>query len=195
MSAINIQNITKPHVTNVFAIKEEYVKQYYPDVYQALENSGSREECITNLYYIDTAKIESLCDDNSVDNFKVEGTRYSYRILDWVFSDKPWLIPDVEELVAEGFIQENNIRSCFLPEDNYYWVSIDYSAEELRIAALLSNEPTWVNTFSNSGDIHKETAYALWGKENYTKDKRKLAKRCKLWYLIWYGGKELYGKI
>ena len=70
-----------------------------------------------------------------------------------------------------------NIRSAFLPDPDHYWVSIDFNAEELRIPALITKEPVWVKAFSSGGDIHKETAISIWGAENYTKQKRKMAKK------------------
>ena len=121
----NIQNITKPHVTSHYCVPEEAVKQYYPEIWEALDNSGTREECRTPLRYLDIEKINQLCKDNNIENYTIpEGaTRWSYRIYGWVFSEEPWLIPGVEEFVVEGFIQDQNIRSTFLPDDNHYWVS------------------------------------------------------------------------
>ena len=177
-ASVNIQNITKPHVTNHYCVPEDIVKQYYPEIDEALNNSGTREECSTPLHYLDTEKLNKILDENGVnpEEYKVEGNRWSYRIFGWVFSEQPWLIPGVQEYVVEGFIQDQNIRSCFLPDDNYYWVSLDFNAEEIRIPALWSREPAWVNAFSNGQDVHKSTAVAIWGEENYSKDKRKLAK-------------------
>ena len=174
----NIQNITKPHVTSHYCVPEEAVKQYYPEIWEALDNSGTREECRTPLRYLDIEKINQLCKDNNIENYIIpEGaTRWSYRIYGWVFSEEPWLIPGVEEFVVEGFIQDQNIRSTFLPDDNHYWVSLDFNAEEIRIPALWSGEPAWVSAFSQNKDVHKSTAVAIWGEENYSKDKRKLAK-------------------
>ena len=177
-AAVNIQNITKPHVTSHYCVPEEAVKQYYPEIWEALDDSGTREECRTPLRYLDIEKINQLCKDNNIENYTIpEGaTRWSYRIYGWVFSEEPWLIPGVEEFVVEGFIQDQNIRSTFLPDDNHYWVSLDFNAEEIRIPALWSGEPAWVSAFSQNKDVHKSTALAIWGEENYSKDKRKLAK-------------------
>lgn len=174
----NIQNITKPHVTSHFCIPEEICKQYYPDVIEAINNSGSREEARTPLTFVDYNKLIKLYKDNGYENMKDYNseTRWSYRIYGWIFSDKPWLIPNREEEIVEGFIQDLNIRSAFLPDDNYYWVSLDFNAEEIRIPALWSKEPAWLNAFIEGKDVHKSTAVAIWGEENYSKDKRKLAK-------------------
>lgn len=177
-AGLNIQNITKPHVANHFCVPEDIVKQYYPEVYEALDKSGTLEECRTPLYYLDQEKIQQLCKDNNLESYEVPkgATRWSYRIFGWVFSEKPWLIPGVEEFVVEGFDQNLNIRSTFLPDPGYYWVSLDFNAEEIRIPALWSKEPAWLNAFVNNQDVHKATAVAIWGEENYDKDKRKKAK-------------------
>lgn len=172
----NIQNITKPHVTNHYAIPEDICKQYYPEVIEAIDKSGTLEEAATPLRYIDINKVEDICKRNKVKDYKVTGERWSYRIFGWVFSEEPWLIPGQEELVVEGFIQNLNIRSAFLPDPGYFWVTLDYNAEEIRVPALMSHEPAWVNAFKNGQDVHKSTACAIWGEENYDKDKRKKAK-------------------
>ena len=177
-AAANIQNITKPHVTSHYAIKEELAAKYYPDVIEEINKSGTKEEAITHLYYTDINRIKQYCMDNDYTFIEPTeiSTRLSYRIYGWIFSDKPWLIPNAEELIVEGFNQDLNIRSAFLPDDDYYWVSLDFNAEEVRIPAIWSGEPAWVNAFKDGKDVHKSTAIAIWGEENYNKDKRKKAK-------------------
>lgn len=178
VSPLNIQNIPKPHVTNHFVIPENICKEYYPEVIEAIDKSGTLEEAETDLRYIDQNRIKELCDKNGFDYNQVKqtGKRWSYRIFGYVVSEEPWLIPGVEEGVVEGFIQELNSRSCFLPDPEYYFVTLDFNAEEIRIPALWSKEPAWLNAFRDHKDVHKSTACSIWGEENYTKDKRKMAK-------------------
>lgn len=143
----NIQNITKPHVTNHYSITEEQCKKYYPDVWEALDNSGTREECSTPLYYYDKEKLNKYLIDAGIDiaNYKIEGNRWSYRIYGYVFSEQPWIIPE-EELVVEGFIQDLNIRSCFLPDDDYYWVSC---VDTNSIVEIETGEKVPISFFNN----------------------------------------------
>jgi hypothetical protein len=75
-----------------------------------------------------------------------------------------------------GFDSDKNFRRVFLPEEGHYWVSRDFSGQELRILANLANEPTWINAFLNNEDIHRATAITVWGEENFTPEKRKAAK-------------------
>lgn len=162
VSPLNIQNIPKPHVTNHYVIPEDICKEYYPEVIEAIDKSGTLEEAETDLRYIDQDKIKELCNKNGFDYSEVKqtGKRWSYRIFGYVVSEEPWLIPGVEEGVVEGFIQELNSRSCFLPDPGYYFVTLDFNAEEIRIPALWSKEPAWLNAFKNHKDVHR-SCYSL----------------------------------
>lgn len=103
-------------------------------------------------------------DSNSIPEYTIEG---------WEFT-----LDQKEDSIgkAEGSDPELNFRRAFLPEEGHYWVSRDFSGQELRILANLANEPVWIKTFLEGGDPHKATAIALWGEENYSKVKRKEAK-------------------
>lgn len=182
-STLNIQNITKPKMTNHYAVPFETIKETYPNVYQKILDSGTREECDDTFVYSDEQirEVKQYVGENKVQDFidelsGKEVTRHAYKLLDWAFSDKPWLIPGIEEGVAEAFDGKLNIRAAFLPDPGYYWVSMDFNAEELRIPTLITKEPVWLDAFSHGKDIHKTTAIAIWGEENYSKARRKIAK-------------------
>ena len=149
----NIQNITKPKIADVYYIHKDSLAELGIDI---KEYDNPRQEFIYN------------------------GEK-TYRILDWIFKATPWNITYNEEnpnhFVIEGFNQKLNIRSAFCPNDNEYWVSCDYSAQELRLPALISREPLWTKIFAEGGDLHKEMALQMWGAENYSKQKRKMAKK------------------
>lgn len=181
-SDLNIQNITKPHVTMHFILPVEKLKEVEPEIYENIVESGTREETDTILQYneqqleiakkylneIEMQELKDKLNNNTL-------TRHSYKILDWVFSNYPWFIEE-DEGAVEGFDQKLNIRAAFLPDDNHFWVSIDFNAEELRIPTLITKEPVWLDAFIHNKDIHKQTAIAIWGEENYDKNKRKIAK-------------------
>lgn len=47
------------------------------------------------------------------------------------------------------------IRSCFIPsEEDMVIVGGDYNGFELRIIAEFSQDPLWINTYINGGDLH-----------------------------------------
>jgi DNA polymerase I len=68
------------------------------------------------------------------------------------------------------------IRQAFIPEENWWLVSADYSQIELRILAHLSQEPVLIEGYQNSRDVHQLTAQLLFEKEDVTPEERRLGK-------------------
>lgn len=70
------------------------------------------------------------------------------------------------------------IRSLIDAPPGWTFVSADYSQIELRIAAMLANEPRMKMAFQTGQDIHKITASIILGKpeDQLTKEERKMAK-------------------
>lgn len=97
--------------------------------------------------------------------------------LGWIFSpDHPEWSPGK---VVEGMNQNLNVRSAFLPEhpeNGDYIISIDMSAEELKIVTNLFHETSWAKIINAGGDLHHANSDAIFGPENYTKETRKKAK-------------------
>lgn len=54
------------------------------------------------------------------------------------------------------------IRSCFVSENGWQFVSFDYSQIELRIAASLSHDPYLQDLFMKRDDVHRRVAQLLW---------------------------------
>jgi len=80
-------------------------------------------------------------------------------------------IPVRTELGAE-------IRGCFVAEDGCKLVVADYSQIELRLMALLSEEPALIDAYHRGEDVHRVTAAAVAGipVEDVTKQQRERAK-------------------
>ena len=53
------------------------------------------------------------------------------------------------------------VKSCFIAAPGYSLVSFDYSQQELRVLAHLSNEPALIEAFKNNLDVHVVTASKL----------------------------------
>ena len=71
------------------------------------------------------------------------------------------------------------IRSAFIAEKGYDFVSIDYSQIELRIATILSGDKKMTQIFKNGEDLHKAVAqqmYKLESIDRVTTDMRRNAK-------------------
>ena len=71
-----------------------------------------------------------------------------------------------------------NIRNAFISPKGYTLVSFDYSQIELRVAALLSQDPYFLKAFNEGQDIHSAVAMKVFGveEENVTHDMRRRAK-------------------
>ena len=70
-----------------------------------------------------------------------------------------------------------DLRTCFVARTGYTMVKCDYAGEELRIVTNLSNEPVWIKEFQEGdGDLHSITARAFFGKQEVTKEERKMGK-------------------
>ena len=63
-------------------------------------------------------------------------------------------------------------------------------AEELRLAANIYKEPTWINAFNTDQDVHKATALRIFGEDKYCKEARKKAKTANFGILY---GSSAYG--
>lgn len=55
------------------------------------------------------------------------------------------------------------IRRAFIPEDGWYFLSLDYSQIELRILAYFSSEEKLIKAFLEGKDIHRRTAGEIFG--------------------------------
>ena len=70
-----------------------------------------------------------------------------------------------------------DIRKALVGRPGTKIVTIDYSGEELRIAANFSQEPKWVDEFLNGeGDLHSITARIIYGKPEVDKQERGVGK-------------------
>ena len=57
---------------------------------------------------------------------------------------------DIPFLETKGFEQENNIRKCFIPNKNCYWVSIDYKSQEINVVTKLYNDVELSSSFKKN---------------------------------------------
>ena len=91
----------------------------------------------------------------------------------YIFDDNP----ENSLGLVEGQDPRLNVRRAICPPDkDSVIISVDMKAEELRLAANVFNEPTWVKAFNSGQDVHKATAIRIFGEDNYCKEARKKAK-------------------
>jgi DNA polymerase-1 len=71
-----------------------------------------------------------------------------------------------------------NIRNAFVADTGNILISFDYSQIELRVAALLSQDPYFIKSFKEGKDIHQAVAMKVFGvsEKDLTKEMRRRAK-------------------
>ncbi len=70
--------------------------------------------------------------------------------------------PNLQNIPVKGELADR-IRSCFVAEDGYMFLSGDYSQIELRIVAHLSGDEGLLEAFRKGEDIHRKTASEVFG--------------------------------
>jgi len=126
--------------------------------------------------------------------FKIVPDNSPTNILGYRFDLAPKIVPppgqkptgkqliEPGSLYSESMDPQLNVRRAFtvpnLDTKSWYFVTIDFSQEELMVAGQLANEPVMMKAFTENEDLHKITAMTMWGKEQYNKDRRKQAKIC-----------------
>lgn len=78
------------------------------------------------------------------------------------------------------------IREAFIPSwKNNILVAFDYSQIEVRILAIMSEDENLLWSFKNGVDIHSNTWYFLFWKDELTTDERRIAKAVNFWVIYW----------
>ena len=141
--------------------------------------NGAKTEKKKNHYFIDL-NAQNLTKPHSA-YYKAEPSAEEGNILGYKFipvSDEYYHANKDKEVIVEGSDPKNNIRNCLIAPEGRYIISLDYSAQEYLVLAILSGDNRMINNFKNGIDPHTATAYMVWGEENYDRQKRKKAKGC-----------------
>ena len=138
--------------------------------------------------YFGHINIQSLTCTDSL-NFKAIESDSPESIFGYIFEPVwNWDKRDRSGKYIEGFDPRLNVRLAFKPPPGFIFFHLDYSMEELVIAACMSGEKKWIEAFKRGEDIHRATAEYLWGKEKYNRDKRLIVKRIN--FMCIFGGTE-----
>jgi DNA polymerase I-like protein with 3'-5' exonuclease and polymerase domains len=88
---------------------------------------------------------------------------------------------------VHGIPADSEVRRGFIARPGYTLVKADYAAEELRIAANVSDEKVWIKEFLHgTGDLHSITARSIFGKQELSKAERTVGKIVN--FLLLFGG-------
>ncbi|MBK1991722.1 DNA polymerase I [Campylobacter sp. 2018MI35] len=74
--------------------------------------------------------------------------------------------PNLQNIPAHGQYAKD-YKSCFIAQDGFSFISLDYSQIELRMLAHFSKDQKLLEAFSNDEDIHSKTAIMIFGESNY----------------------------
>lgn len=74
--------------------------------------------------------------------------------------------------------QDNKFRNCFVASPGYSWISIDYSAQELRLMADGSKEEGFINVLNAGDDLHCYAGSIMF-KKTITKADKELRNKAK----------------
>lgn len=87
----------------------------------------------------------------------------------------------------------NDIRRAFIAKNGSVLIAADYSQIELRLAAILSKDESFLKAFNDGADIHKRTAAEILEKseEEVTKEERSAAKAINFGILYGMGARNL----
>ena len=66
---------------------------------------------------------------------------------------------NIDYLNFQNFPNDPETRACFVADKGYKWISCDYSGQESRIIADVTNDPAMIDLFNNGcGDVHSLVA-------------------------------------
>lgn len=89
----------------------------------------------------------------------IDGKLYpSYKIAGTVTGRPSCSNPNLQQVPRDPFI-----RSLIGAPEGYVFFEVDYSQVELRVAAVVANEPTMLQIFRTGGDIHEATYQMVMG--------------------------------
>lgn len=85
------------------------------------------------------------------------------------------------------------IRRAFIASEGCQLISADYSQIELRLAAIMAKDTSFIKAFADGADIHKRTAAEIYEvpEEEVTKDQRAAAKAINFSILYGVGARSL----
>lgn len=93
--------------------------------------------------------------------------------------------PNLQNIPASVGIG-GSIREAFIPFEEWdVLMAFDYSQIEVRLLAIMSEDENLLWSFLAWIDIHANTWYFLFGKDELTSDERRIAKAVNFWVIYW----------
>ena len=96
--------------------------------------------------------------------------------------------PNLQNIPAHGQYAKD-YKACFVAQNGFSFISLDYSQIELRMLAHFSEDEKLLKAFENDEDIHARTAIMIFGESNY--ETRSVAKSINFGLIYGMGYKTL----
>ena len=112
--------------------------------------NGSKSDKRKNHYFIDL-NAQNLTKPHSA-YYKAIPSDEPDNILGWKFelvTEEYYHQHKDDEIIVEGSDPKNNIRNCLVAPEGRYILSLDYSAQEYLVLAILSGDHKMINNFKN----------------------------------------------
>lgn len=92
--------------------------------------------------------------------------------------------PNLQNIPSSSSWPAGEVRKAFVP----FWewdviMAFDYSQIEVRLLAIMSGDENLLGAFQQGIDIHSNTWYFLFAKDELTSDERKIAKAVNFWVI------------
>ena len=158
---LKIASINKKESTNIEALNA--IKDHHPIVEEIINYRKYAKLCST---YID-GLINHLFPDQKLHSIYNQALTQTGRLS----SSEPNL-----QNISVRDEESKLIRQAFYYQDDYHFLSLDYSQIELRIVATLANSKSMQDVFNAHGDIHALTAQKIFHKETINDEERRKAK-------------------
>jgi len=84
-------------------------------------------------------------------------------LIEWRIENKENLPEEELEKKKEELSKRPGFRECFIPREGYQFIVIDYSQQELRIAASTCNDRFMIQAYEEGKDLHSAMASSLMG--------------------------------
>jgi len=155
--------------------------------------TGGKTKSEDNDYYINlniqnlTKPKPAIFEAIALDDVNKGILGYEFRLIGRADVAEKYMSENPDGYYVEGMNPELNIRKAIrVKDDNELVLSVDYQAQEIKLAGIISGEPNFIEPFKMGLDVHTEMAKKLFGELNYDKEKRKAAKVANFGLL--YGG-------
>ncbi|TQR61621.1 DNA polymerase I [Campylobacter troglodytis] len=100
--------------------------------------------------------------------------------------------PNLQNIPAHGQYAKD-YKSCFVAQEGFSFLSLDYSQIELRMLAHFSEDEKLLQAFAEGADIHARTAVMIFGESNY--ETRSIAKSINFGLIYGMGFKSLSANL